>query len=183
MANRLIMKVSAGKVLMLVENAYPNDTRVKNEADALTEAGYSVTVVGLRKKGQSRSEVVNGVQVYRLPRLELFEKTPTENPTLLQRIGLKIRSLAGYVSEYVYFTSACFVMSIYVAFKHGFDVIHAHNPPDTLFAVALPWRLIGKKYIFDHHDLCPELYRSRFGTDHDFTAKALQFVEWCNLKL
>jgi glycosyltransferase involved in cell wall biosynthesis len=177
------MKVSAGKVLMLVENAYPNDTRVKNEADALTEAGYSVTVVGLRKKGQSRSEVVNGVQVYRLPRLELFEKTPTENPTLLQRIGLKVRSLLGYVSEYVYFTSACFLMSIYVAFKHGFDVIHAHNPPDTLFMVALPWRLVGKKYIFDHHDLCPELYRSRFGTEHDFTAKALQFVEWCNLKL
>lgn len=168
---------------MLVENAFPNDTRVKNEADALTEAGYSVTVVGLRKKGQSRSEVVNGVQVYRLPRLELFEKTPSEDQTLFQRIWLKVRSLIGYVSEYVYFTSACFVMSIYVAFKHGFDVIHAHNPPDTLFMVALPWKLLGKKYIFDHHDLCPELYRSRYGTKHDLVAKMLQLVEWGNLKL
>lgn len=177
------MKESAVKILMLVENSFPNDTRVRNEADALTEAGYQVTVVGLRKKGQSRSEVVNGVQVYRLPRLELFQKTPCENPTLIQKIWLKIKSLVGYVSEYVYFTSACFLMSIYVAFKHGFDVIHAHNPPDTLFAVALPWKLLGKKYIYDHHDLCPELYRSRYGTKHDFVARVLQWVEWCNLKL
>ena len=168
---------------MFVENAYPNDTRVKNEADALTAAGYSVTVIGLRKGGQPCSEVVQGVQVYRLPRLELFQKLPVEKPTLLQRIGLKLRSLVGYVSEYVYFSSACFVMSVYVAFKHGFDVIHAHNPPDTLWAAALPWRLIGKKFIFDHHDLCPELYRSRFNARHDFTATVLQWVEWCNLKL
>lgn len=168
---------------MFVENAYPNDTRVKNEADALTDAGYSVTVIGLRKRGQSRSEVVKGVQVYRLPRLELFQKTPSENPTLLERIWLKIKSLVGYVAEYVYFTTACFVMSVYVAFKHGFDVIHAHNPPDTLWVAALPWRLVGKKFIFDHHDLCPELYRSRYGAKHDLFAAVLQWVEWGNLKL
>jgi glycosyltransferase involved in cell wall biosynthesis len=177
------MKESAGKILMFVENAFPNDTRVKNECDALTEAGYAITVVALRKKGQSRSELVNGVRVYRLPRLELFQKTPRENPTLLQRVWLKLKSLLGYVSEYVYFTSACFGMSVYVALKHGFDVIHAHNPPDTLFLVALPWKLLGKKYIFDHHDLCPELYRSRYGAAHDFLARALQWVEWGNLKL
>ena len=74
------MKESAGRVLMFVENAYPNDTRVRNEAEALTEAGYSVTVVCLRKNGQLRSEVVNGVQAYRLPRLELFQKTPVAEP-------------------------------------------------------------------------------------------------------
>ena len=168
---------------MFVENAYPNDTRVQNEAEALTEAGYSVTVVGLRKKGQLRSESVNGVLAYRLPRLELFQKTPVVNPTLFQRVLLKVKSLLGYVSEYVYFTSACGLMSIYVAFKHGFDVIHAHNPPDTLWMVALPWRLLGKKYVFDHHDLCPELYRSRYGAEHDFLAKMLQLVEWGNLKV
>jgi len=177
------MKAFAGKILMFVENAFPNDTRVRNECDALTEAGYAITVVALRKPGQPRSEVVNGVQVYRLPRLELFQKTPRENPTFLQRITLKIKSLLGYVSEYVYFTGACLVMSVYVAFKHGFDVIHAHNPPDTLFVVALPWKLLGRKYIFDHHDLCPELYRSRYGTRHDLLARLLQWVEWGNLKL
>ena len=168
---------------MFVENAFPNDTRVKNEADALVKAGIAVTVVGMRKKGQSRFEVVDGVNVYRLPRLELFQKTPTENPTLLQKIVLKVKSLLGYASEYLYFSLACLCMSVYVAFKHGFDVIHAHNPPDTLWVAALPWRLIGKKYIFDHHDLCPELYRSRYGAKHDFTATVLQWIEWVNLKL
>src|ERR1700752_5118959 len=147
---------------MLGENAYPQDTRVKNEADALTAAGYSVTVVALRKRGQPRSEVVASVQVYRIPRLELFRKTPGANPGRLQKLWTRAKSLLGYVSEYVYFTAACFAMSLYVALKHGFDVVHPHNPPDMLFLVALPYRLIGKKYVFDHHDLCPELYRSRY---------------------
>jgi glycosyltransferase involved in cell wall biosynthesis len=177
------MKKLGANVLMFVENSYPTDSRVKNEADALTEAGYGVTVICLRKAGQTCSETVSGVQVYRLPRLELFVKTPSKDPTLYQRIWLKVKSLIGYVSEYAYFSSACFVMSIFIGFKHGFDVIHAHNPPDTLWMVALPWRLIGKKFIFDHHDLCPELYRSRYGTTHDLIAKVLQWVEWGNLKL
>jgi len=177
------MKASAGKILMFVENAYPQDTRVKNESDALTAAGYAVTVVAMRKKNQSKSEVLDGIQIYRLPRLELFQKTPSPNPGFLERVILKIKSVLGYFSEYIYFTSACFLMSVYVLFKHGFDAIHAHNPPDTLFLVALPYKLIGKKYVFDHHDLCPELYRSRYGAKDDFLARVLLFVEWCNLKL
>ena len=55
---------------MFVENAYPQDTRVKNESDALTAAGYTVTVVAMRKKNQLKSEVLDGIQIYRLPRLE-----------------------------------------------------------------------------------------------------------------
>jgi glycosyltransferase involved in cell wall biosynthesis len=140
-------------------------------------------VVALRKPGQRRSEVLSAVQVYRLPRLELFGKTPCKTPNLLDRLQLKVKSLLGYASEYVYFTTACFAMSVYVSIKHGFDVIHAHNPPDTLFLVALPYKLLGKRYVFDHHDLCPELYRSRYGAAHDRIARALQWLEWCNLKL
>ena len=163
---------------MLVENSYPGDTRVRNEAELLTEAGYFVTVVCVGRPGLACSEMVNGVQTYRLPRLELFQKTPSENPTLLQRVWLQIKSVLGYASEYIYFTGSCLVMSFYVGCKHGFDVIHAHNPPDTLWVVALPWRVLGKKFIFDHHDLSPELYRSRYGARHDFVAKVLQLVEW-----
>jgi glycosyltransferase involved in cell wall biosynthesis len=119
-----------------------------------------------------------------VPRLELFEKTPTENPTLLQRIGLKIRSLLGYVSEYVYFTSACFLMSIYVAFKHGFDVIHAHNPPDTLFVVGALYKVFGKKFVFDHHDLSAELYASRYKKTTDgFVARVLKLLEKLSVRL
>ena len=59
---------------MFVENAFPQDTRVKNEADALTAAGYTVTVVALRKQGQLRSEMVDGIQVYRCHALSSLRK-------------------------------------------------------------------------------------------------------------
>jgi glycosyltransferase involved in cell wall biosynthesis len=177
------MKASAGRVLMFVENAYPNDTRVLNEATLLTDAGFSVTVVGLRKNGQLPREIVDGVRVYRLPRLELFKKTRRDDPTRAQAIWASVKAVVGYVTEYAYFTGACLFMSVYVAWRHGFDVIHAHNPPDTLFLVALPWKLLGKKYVFDHHDLCPELYRSRYNAERDVLSRVLQRIEWGNLKL
>ena len=94
---------------MLVDKPYPNDTRVRNEAETLINAGYSVVVVCLRKEGEPRQEIVNGVRTYRLPALELFRKTPKENPTFLYRTWLKAKSFIGYVGEYVYFTSGCFV--------------------------------------------------------------------------
>jgi len=177
------MKASAVRVLMLVENHFPQDTRVRNEAILLTEAGYHVSVIALRKKGQVRTEVVNGVQVYRLPRLELFKKTSHGNLNRAGLLFLKLKSSLGYLFEYCYFTAACLVVSFYVFIRRGFDVIHAHNPPDTLFVVALPFKLLGKKFIFDHHDLCPELYRSRYRTGEGFFTGLLRVFEWCSLNL
>jgi len=168
---------------MLVENHFPQDTRVRNEAILLTEAGYHVSVIALRKKGQVMTEVVNGVQVYRLPRLELFKKTSHGNLSRAGLLFLKLKSSLGYLFEYCYFTAACLVVSFYVFIRRGFDVIHAHNPPDTLFVVALPFKLLGKKFIFDHHDLCPELYRSRYRTGEGFFTQLLRVFEWCSLKL
>ena len=168
---------------MLVENHFPQDTRVKNEAILLTEAGYHVSVIALRKKGQAMTEVVNGVRVYRLPRLELFKKTSHGNLSRAGLLFLKLKSSLGYLFEYCYFTAACLVVSFYVFIRRGFDVIHAHNPPDTLFVVALPFKLLGKKFIFDHHDLCPELYRSRYRTGEGFFTRLLRVFEWCSLKL
>jgi glycosyltransferase involved in cell wall biosynthesis len=96
---------------------------------------------------------------------------------------LKLKSALGYVIEYAYFTSACFVMGCYVCATRGFDVIHVHNPPDTLFLVGLPFRLLGKKFVFDHHDLCPELYQSRYGAGPGLYSAVLSIFEWCSLKL
>ena len=177
------MKEVAGRILMLVENYFPQDTRVKNEADLLTNAGYQVSVIALRKKGQPRRETVNGIEVYRVPHLELFSKT---SPASLSRIGLfllKLRASLGYLAEYCYFTVACLLVATYVFMTRGVDVIHAHNPPDTLFLVALPFKLLGKKFVFDHHDLCPELYRSRYKSQEGFYTGLLRFFEWCSLKL
>jgi len=168
---------------MLVENNYPQDTRVRNEASLLASAGYEVRVICLRKPGQPRVETIGNVRVYRLPRLELFKKTPAPNPSLVQALLLRIKSFLGYLVEYAYFTTACFLTAARILIRHGFDVIHAHNPPDTLFLAALPFKLLGKKFVFDHHDLCPELYLSRYGARPGLFTKLLGISEWCSLKL
>src|SRR5262249_1430824 len=74
--------------------------------------------------------------------------------------------------------------SAYAAFRDGFDVIHAHNPPDTLFVVGAVHRLFGKKFVFDHHDLSPELYRSRYQEGASgVVGGVLQTLERCSLRL
>ena len=178
------MSDSLGRVLMFVENNFPGDPRVKNEADTLTVAGYSVTVVGLREEGDTETfKVVDDIRVYSIPRVRLFSKTRKDNPVGLERLWLRVIALMGYMWEYMYFTGACFVMSLYVAMKQGFDVIHAHNPPDTLFLVAAFYKPFGKKFVFDHHDLCPELYRSRYKADNGFLTAMLGLFEKGSLKL
>ena len=177
------MKEAAGRILMLVENYFPQDTRVKNEADLLTNAGYQVSVIALRRKGQPRREIVNSIDVYRVPRLELFKKTAPVNVSRRALFGLKLTASLGYLVEYCYFTVACLLVTTYVFVSRGFDVIHAHNPPDTLFVVAIPFKLLGKKFVFDHHDLCPELYRSRYKAQEGFYTELLRLFEWCSLKL
>jgi glycosyltransferase involved in cell wall biosynthesis len=171
------------KTLMWVENHFPQDTRVRNEAALLTDAGYHVSVIALRKPGQPERETLDGVEVYRVPTLELFKKTPSAGVNRLNLALVKLKSFLGYVVEYLYFTSACFVVSAYIFVTRGFDVMHAHNPPDTLFLAALPFKLLGKKFIFDEHDLCPELYRSRYNAGEGVYTRFLRMFEWCSLKL
>jgi glycosyltransferase involved in cell wall biosynthesis len=171
------------KILMWVENHFPQDTRVRNEAALLTDAGYKVAVIALRKRGQPSRETLDGVEVYRLPTLELFKKTASANTDRINLVLVKLKSFLGYVVEYCYFTSACLIVSTYIFVRRGFDVMHAHNPPDTLFLVALPFKLLGKKFVFDQHDLCPELYRSRYGAAEGFYTRLLGMFEWCSLKL
>jgi glycosyltransferase involved in cell wall biosynthesis len=177
------MKVSAGRVLMLVQNEFPFDTRVRNESALLAGEGYDVTVICLKRKSEKFAETVQGIRVYRLPRIEFFEKAPIGPEKFLQRLLTKFKAILGYVAEYAYFTLGCLFLSLYVGLRHGFDVIHAHNPPDTLFLVALPFKLLGKKFVFDHHDLAPELYQSRYRTRGNIVLWGLQLVEKCSLKL
>jgi len=174
---------SASKILMLVENYVPQDTRVMNEASLLTEAGHRVKIIALRSNGQAGHEILNGVEIYRLPTLDLFKKTPFANVNRLNLLFVTLKSFLGYLVEYFYFTAACLIVSTYIFVSRGFDVLHAHNPPDTLFLVALPFKLLGKKFVFDQHDLCPELYRSRYRAAEGFATRVLKILEWCSLKL
>jgi len=134
-------------VLIIVENqAVPLDPRVWREARSLTENGYQVTVISPRRKGCSKGyELLDGVRIYRHP-------TPKEGSTP-----------AGYIWEYSCALFWEFLYTLWVCLRHRIDVIQACNPPDTIFLVALPFRVLGIKYIFDHHDANPELYLSKFG--------------------
>ena len=177
------MSRSQTKVLMWVENHFPQDTRVANEACLLADAGYKVEVIALQRQGQAARETWNGIEVYRVPTLELFKKTLATNGSRTNLLFVRLKSFLGYVVEYVYFTTACLTVSTYIFARRGFDVMHAHNPPDTLFLVALPFKLLGKKFVFDQHDLCPELYRSRYSAGEGFYTWFLRMFEWCSLKL
>jgi len=135
----------ARRVLMLVENNwYPQDFRVRREARALAEAGYQVTVISPKRSGQRWRETIDGVHVYRYP-------APPQTSGLI-----------GYVFEYGYSTVAFFILSLLVYVREGFDVVHAANPPDTLVLVAAIYKLLGKRFVYDHHDLVPELYCTLF---------------------
>jgi glycosyltransferase involved in cell wall biosynthesis len=169
---------------MLVENAYPADSRVRNEAQTLTAEGIKVSIIALGGADEPFRENVKGVDVYRVPRLTVFRKLPGAKSRLRALLG-KIQTVAGYFIEYGYFTSACFVLSLYVWATEGIDVVHAHNPPDMLFLVGGFHRLFGKAFVFDHHDLCPELYRSRYrqAAATGLVPAVLTILEKCSLKM
>jgi glycosyltransferase involved in cell wall biosynthesis len=135
------------KILIIVENLpVPFDSRVWKEACALHQAGYEVTVLSPRGKGYTQNhEVLEGVHIYRHP-------IPKEGNTPL-----------GYLWEYTcaLFWECLYAWWIYVV--RGFHVIQGCNPPDNIFLVALPFKLFGVKYVFDHHDANPELYISKYG--------------------
>jgi glycosyltransferase involved in cell wall biosynthesis len=140
------LSTSKRKILIIVENLpVPFDGRVWKEACALRDAGYSVSVLCPRGKGyESGYELLDGVHIYRHP----FPKEPT--------------SVLGYVIEFSCALFWEFVYSWLIYFRRGFKVIQGCNPPDDIFLVALPFKLFGVKYIFDHHDANPELYEAKY---------------------
>lgn len=135
-------------VLIIVENlTVPLDRRVWQEARTLRDAGYTVSVV-CPKGGQYTAgyELLEGIHVFRHP-------LPYEADGAL-----------GYALEYSWALAWEMALSIRAYFKVGFDVVQACNPPDLIFLVAGVWKyLLGKPFVFDHHDINPELYEAKFG--------------------
>lgn len=134
-------------VLIIVENLpVPFDRRVWQEATTLASSGYSVSVIcPTGKNHESRFECIDGVNIHRYP-----------NPVEADRP-------IGYVMEYGIALFWQFVLSVRVAFGRGFDVIQACNPPDNIFLIGALFKIFGKRFIFDHHDICPELFVAKFG--------------------
>jgi glycosyltransferase involved in cell wall biosynthesis len=134
-------------VLILVENLpVPFDRRVWQEAQALNDAGYEVSVICPKGKGYDKSyEVIGGIHIYRHPLREA-------------------RSAAGYIEEYSTALFHQLRLSLKARRRRRVDVIQACNPPDLMFLIAgLHKLLFGTYFVFDHHDLGPELYFAKFG--------------------
>jgi glycosyltransferase involved in cell wall biosynthesis len=132
---------------MIVENLpVPFDRRVWAEARTLRGAGYIVSVICPKGSGcESAEETLDDIHIFRHP------------------LPIEARGAGGFLLEYPTALFWEFILSIKVAYRHGFDAIHACNPPDLIFIIGLFYKLLaGKKFLFDHHDVSPELYEAKF---------------------
>lgn len=171
----------AGKILMISESSFPEDPRVRNEAYTLSKEGYKVFFIARNNGKKKFKEKINKVSVFRIPQINFFKKSTSSKTAI--GIGLfRVTSSIGYILEYFYFTFASFIMSFYIILKENFDFIHIHNPPNTLFIIGLIFRILGKKFVFDHHDLAPELYLSKYNVRSDLIYKILLTEEILCLK-
>ena len=152
----------AVRIAMALENQpYPRDVRVRAEAEALARAGHDVTVLAPRARGEARRERVDGVAVRRFRALDAGH------------------GRAGFVAEYA-IAHVALVRLVACELARGADVVHLHNPPDTLFVAGLLARAVGRRVVFDQHDLFPELLESRFGPSPlSPVARAAQWAALC----
>lgn len=142
------MTIAQGQhILIVVENLpVPLDRRVWLEATSLRRAGYEVSVISPMGRGWNAPyEVIDGVHIYRHP-------LPVEAHS-----GMK-----AYVREYSHAIWHWFSLAKQVWKRKPFDAIQGCNPPDLVFLLALWYRWRGVRYMFDHHDVSPELYEAKF---------------------
>jgi glycosyltransferase involved in cell wall biosynthesis len=153
--------VSRSRVLIIIQNLWvPFDRRVWLECQALVASGYDVTVVCPKGPNDPSYEVIDGVTVHKY------------------KAYAPGGSRVSFVTEYAY----SFLMTLRLvlrARKAGkFQVLQACNPPDIFWPIAMLLRRLDKtRFVFDHHDLCPELFQSRFGGTTSLPYKGLRFLE------
>ena len=133
-------------ILIIVENLpVPFDRRVWQEANTLKDNGAKVSIICPKMKDYTAAyEVINGIEIYR------------------HSLPIEARGAIGYLLEYSSALFWEFFLSWKIFFKKRFNVIHGCNPPDLIFLVALCFKIFGVQYVFDHHDINPELYIAKF---------------------
>jgi|SRR5579864_95232 len=153
---------NTGSVLIIVQNLpVPLDRRVWQEATSLRAAGFEVAVICPKSRIYNKKyERLEGVYVYRYQR-------PLEAGS----------SIVGYGIEFVYCWLMTFALACKVYLQHPFQVIQACSPPDTYFALALLFRPLGVKFVFDHHDLSPDLYVAKGHKARGLIYRLLLFLE------
>jgi glycosyltransferase involved in cell wall biosynthesis len=96
---------------------------------------------------------------------------------LLLHLQQRLLQKLYYIFSYLYFTVAAAMVVFLTHLRNRYSVIHAHNPPDTLFILGLLGKIFSIKFVFDHHDLSPELYLTRFSGKRDLFYRALLLCE------
>lgn len=154
------LPLAGQRVLVIVENLpVPFDRRVWQEARTLKAAGAEVSVICPIAKGyEAEDETLEGIHIHR------------------HRLPAETGSAKGYLVEYAVALWHQSRLAWKIFRGRGFDVIHGCNPPDLIFLVVLPYRLLGRKFIFDHHDINPELYEAKFGR-RDFFWRLIRVME------
>lgn len=160
------MKEYVGRILIIVQNLpVPFDRRVWLEAKTLREHGFKVTVICPKSEEYKKSyEVVDNVAIYRYS------------------MPIEAHSILSYIFEFGYAWIRTALLSIKVLRREGFDVIQACNPPDTYFLLGLFYKLFGKEFVFDHHDLSPEMMMAKYHRKYRWLYQALIFLEKVTMK-
>jgi glycosyltransferase involved in cell wall biosynthesis len=154
------------RVLMILENcSYFRDARVGKEARALTDKGYIVSVISPESGKWPSRLLIDGVTIYGFPQVSFGDAT------------------LGHFLEYAYATISIVVITAYVWLTRGFDIIHISNPPDCIVPVTAIYKSVGKRIIYDQHDLGPELYVARFSCPNALLLKVQLRLESLSYKL
>jgi glycosyltransferase involved in cell wall biosynthesis len=154
------------KVLIFIEDGtFTYDNRVIQETNALLNAGWAVTVISEKSNEDPYYRKVNeNLHTYFFPK-------PTARGTL------------GHILEHSISIVLGSLLSFWIYLRHGFSIFHACNPMDILWIIALPYKILGVKFIYDQHDLCPELYLSRGGSKKGLLYKILIYLEKCSYNI
>lgn len=155
------MKKYAGKILIIVQNLpIPFIRRVWLEAQTLRDNGYKVSVICPKSQEYPKSfEVLDEIAIYRY------------------NIPFLSEGVLSYFFEFAYSFLATAYLSLKVLVREGFDVIQSCNPPDTCFLFASIYRMFGKQFVFDHHDLSPEMFLAKYNRKDGFLYRGLLLLE------
>ena len=153
-------------VCIVVENLpVPLDRRVWKEARALRDAGYRVSVICPKGNGFSAShEVLEEIEIYR-------------------HLSWEASGISGYFFEYGISLMAEFLLTLKVFTRTRFRILQACNPPDTIFLIGLFFKIFGVRFIFDQHDLGPELFEAKFGRRTGVLYRLSCFLEYCSFRV
>lgn len=145
-------------LIFIEDGSFLYDNRVKREVKTLEAAGFELSVICPRYPNEPWANDVGRTHVYRYPKPGLGG------------------GVLGHICEYACSLLFGWILALWICWRRGFDVIQLCNPPDVLFPIAVFFKLFGQKYLFDHHDVCPELFETQYGKR---TGLLYRILAWC----